>query len=120
MKKLNPRNLATGARTTALAHPACRISTVLFAFWIFSCQARTHTLEFDTTQVTTADVAVAHDGQTLVFTMLGHLFKMPSAGGTAEQLTFGAYFDADPAFSLTAHKLPSNRIAMAARVIFSC
>jgi imidazolonepropionase-like amidohydrolase/Tol biopolymer transport system component len=86
-------------------HSTCRILAALVAVWIFSCQSRAHTLEFDTTQVTTADVAVAPDGQTVVFTMLGHLFKMPSAGGTAEQLTFGPYFDADPSFSSDGYQI---------------
>jgi Tol biopolymer transport system component len=31
--------------------------------------------------------------------MLGHLFSLPSIGGTAEQLTFGPHYDNDPAFS---------------------
>ncbi len=57
------------------------------------------TIEFTTTQVTDADVALSPDGKTLIFTMLGHLFRLPVAGGTAEQLTFGPYYDADPAFS---------------------
>ena len=31
--------------------------------------------------------------------MLGHLFRLPVEGGTAEQLTFGPYYDTDPVFS---------------------
>jgi Tol biopolymer transport system component len=53
----------------------------------------TRTIEFDTKQVTQPDVAVTPDGETLIFTMLGHLFRVPVAGGTAEQLTFGPYYD---------------------------
>ncbi len=56
-------------------------------------------IEFETTQVTQADVALSPDGQWLIFTMLGHLFRLPVAGGTAEQLTFGPYYDTDPVFS---------------------
>jgi Tol biopolymer transport system component len=59
----------------------------------------TRTIEFDTKKVTQADVAVTPDGQTLIFTMLGHLFRLPAAGGTAEQLTFGPYYDTDLAVS---------------------
>ena len=62
-------------------------------------QSWARTITFDTTQVTTADVTVSPDGQTLVFTMLGHLFSLPSAGGQAKQLTFGPYYDNDPTFS---------------------
>ena len=57
------------------------------------------TVEFETTQVTAADVALSPDGQWLIFTMLGHLFRLPVAGGTAEQLTFGPYYDTEPAIS---------------------
>ncbi len=45
------------------------------------------------------DVALSPDGQWLVFTMLGHLFRVPVEGGTAEQLTFGPYYDTDHAIS---------------------
>ena len=47
------------------------------------------TIEFTTTQVTEADVALSPDGQWLIFTMLGHLFRLPVMGDSAEQLTFG-------------------------------
>ena len=61
--------------------------------------AGARTVEFETTEVTAADVALSPDGQTLIFTMLGHLFRLPVEGGTAEQLTFGPYYDTDPVFS---------------------
>lgn len=57
------------------------------------------TIEFATTEVTEADVTLSPDGQWLVFTILGHLFRLPVTGGTAEQLTFGSYYDTDPVFS---------------------
>ena len=59
----------------------------------------TRTIEFDTKQVTQPDVAITPDGKTLIFTILGHLFRLPVAGGSAEQLTFGPYYDTDPAIS---------------------
>ena len=61
--------------------------------------AAARTIEFETTEVTQADVALSPDGQTLVFTMLGHLFRLPVEGGTAEQLTFGPYYDTDPVYA---------------------
>ncbi|MEE9472937.1 MAG: hypothetical protein V3V82_03020, partial [Acidimicrobiia bacterium] len=61
--------------------------------------AAARTIEFETTEVTDADVALSPDGQTLIFTMLGHLFRLPVQGGTAEQLTFGPYYNTDPVFS---------------------
>jgi imidazolonepropionase-like amidohydrolase/Tol biopolymer transport system component len=57
------------------------------------------TIEFETTEVTAPDVALSPDGEWLIFTMLGHLFRLPAEGGLAEQLTFGPYHDTDPAFS---------------------
>jgi len=64
-----------------------------------SQQAPARTIELTTTQVTEASVTVSPDGRWLIFTMLGHLFRLPVAGGAAEQLTFGPYYDADPVFS---------------------
>ncbi|MCH7935156.1 MAG: PD40 domain-containing protein [Gemmatimonadetes bacterium] len=57
------------------------------------------TIEFETTEVTAADVALSPDGEWLIFTMLGHLFRLPVTGGEAEQLTFGPYYDTDVEFS---------------------
>src|SRR4030042_1618523 len=57
------------------------------------------TIEFDTRQVTQPDVALTPDGKSLIFTMLGHLFRLPVDGGSAEQLTFGPYYDTAPALS---------------------
>jgi hypothetical protein len=51
------------------------------------------TIEFETTEVTGANVTVSPDGQWLIFTILGHLFRLPVGGGTAEQLTFGPSYD---------------------------
>jgi len=61
--------------------------------------AETRTIEFDTRQVTQPDVALTPDGKTLIFTMLGHLFRLPVEGGNGEQLTFGPFYDTDPAIS---------------------
>ncbi len=61
--------------------------------------AADRSIEFETTEVTAADVALSPDSQWLIFTMLGHLFRLPVEGGTAEQLTFGPYYDTDPEVS---------------------
>ena len=57
------------------------------------------TIQFETTQVTAPDVAVTPDGEWLIFTMLGKLFRLSVKGGEAEQLTFDQYYDNDPAIS---------------------
>ncbi|MFN9425032.1 amidohydrolase, partial [Gemmatimonas sp.] len=59
--------------------------------------ARTHT--FTTSKGTWMSVDVSPDGQTLVFDLLGDLYTMPVAGGTATRLTSGMAYDAQPRFS---------------------
>jgi imidazolonepropionase-like amidohydrolase/WD40 repeat protein len=80
--------------------------TVITAFLSLLCGAPVtapetewRTIEFETTEVSAPDVAVSPDGQWLIFTLLGHLFRLPVEGGEAEQLTFGPYHDMDPAVS---------------------
>ncbi len=81
-----------------MRHGLWRMAALL-VLWSFSIAALARPLEFQTTQVTAANVALSPDGQTIVFTVLGHLFSLPSSGGTAEQLTFGPCYDNDPVFS---------------------
>src|SRR4051812_47251010 len=57
------------------------------------------TLEFRTGEVPDPDLTLAPDGRELIFSMLGHLFRLPVAGGAAEQITFGPSYDGEPAFS---------------------
>ena len=59
----------------------------------------TRSLRISTKEVTDPDVAVSSDGRWLVFTALGHLFRLSAAGGVAKQLTFGPYYDSAPAIS---------------------
>jgi tricorn protease-like protein len=42
---------------------------------------------------------VSPDGQTIVFDLLGDLYTLPIAGGTATRLTSGLAYDAQPRFS---------------------
>ena len=65
----------------------------------------TRTITFETDQVTEAAVALSPDGSTLVFTMVGHLFRLDRGKPAAEQLTFGPCYDADPAFSPDGSKI---------------
>jgi len=81
---------------------------LVFLLAMFVPLTSSHTIEFETTQVTEADIALSPDGKWLVFTILGHLFRLPIMGGTAEQLTFGPYYDTDPAVSPD-----GNRVAFA-------
>jgi imidazolonepropionase-like amidohydrolase/Tol biopolymer transport system component len=70
-----------------------------------AAEANRRTIEFQTSQVTESDVTVSPDGDWLVFSILGHLYRLPVEGGTAEQLTFGPHFDADPVFSPDGNRL---------------
>ncbi len=76
-----------------------RVLLCLLIFGLVGQLAVARTVEFETTEVTAADVALSPDGQWLIFTILGHLFRLPVEGGTAQQLTFGPYYDTDPVFS---------------------
>ncbi|MEE9533605.1 MAG: amidohydrolase family protein, partial [Acidimicrobiia bacterium] len=85
---MNPQSvLLTACLSVLLVHPGAAQSDD----W--------RTIEFETTEVTAPDVATSPDGQWLIFTMLGHLFRLPVEGGEAAQLTFGPYYDTDPAVS---------------------
>ena len=94
--------------------------SALLLLCTFSEGVSAHTVEFETTRVTAPDVTLARDGQTLVFSMLGHLFLLPTAGGTAEQLTFGPYYDNQPAFSPDGSQIALHRTVMAAMATFFC
>ncbi len=80
-----------------------QLTSALCVLQVYLCvssgTAATRKIEFDTRQVTQPDIAVSPDGKTLIFTMLGHLFRLPVEGGSAEQLTFGPFYDTDPAIS---------------------
>jgi Tol biopolymer transport system component len=78
---------------------ALYVCTLLLTAGALGSMSVVRTIEFETQQVTQPDVAIAPDGQTLIFTMLGHLFRLPAAGGNAEQLTFGPFYDTDLAIS---------------------
>ena len=65
-----------------------RLAVVAFVSLLFVGSAAAQdndwrTIEFDTTEVTRADVDLSPDGQTLIFTILGHLFRLPVEGGKA-------------------------------------
>src|ERR1044071_2197420 len=55
--------------------------------------------EFTATKGTWISLDVSPDGQSIVFDLLGDLYTMPIAGGTATRLTSGMAYDAQPRFS---------------------
>ena len=57
------------------------------------------TIALDTDEGTWISLDVSPDGRTIVFDLLGDLYTLPIAGGTATQLTKGMMYDAQPRFS---------------------
>ncbi len=56
-------------------------------------------VEIETSQVSAPDVAISPNGEWFVFTLAGHLHRLPVEGGEAEQLTEGPFYDKEPAIS---------------------
>jgi imidazolonepropionase-like amidohydrolase/Tol biopolymer transport system component len=59
----------------------------------------TTTVEFDTDEGTWMSCDVSPDGRTIVFDLLGDIYRMPLSGGRAELLSGGASWEAQPRFS---------------------
>ena len=59
----------------------------------------TRNVSFNTNTGTWISVDVSPDGKTLVFDMMGDLYRMPVSGGKAEKLTSGMPYDVHPRFS---------------------
>lgn len=57
------------------------------------------TLRFTTTEATWLSLDLSPDGQTLLFEILGDLYTLPVAGGTATRLTSGQGYDMQPRYS---------------------
>ncbi len=55
--------------------------------------------DFTATRGTWMSLDVSPDGQTIVFDMLGDLYTLPIAGGTATRITEGLAYDGQPRFS---------------------
>ncbi|MDE3053762.1 MAG: PD40 domain-containing protein, partial [Gemmatimonadota bacterium] len=55
--------------------------------------------DFTTTEGSWMSLDVSPDGKTIVFDLLGDIYTMPSAGGTATAITHGLAYDAQPRFS---------------------
>ncbi len=56
-------------------------------------------ISFNTKEGTWISVDVSPDGNTLVFDMMGDIYRMPISGGKAERITEGMPYDVHPKFS---------------------
>ena len=56
-------------------------------------------IAFNTTEGTWTSVDMSPDGKTIVFDLMGDLYTMPAAGGTATRITKGLAFDTHPRYS---------------------
>jgi Tol biopolymer transport system component len=59
----------------------------------------TRSLRFTATEGTWISLDVSPDGRTILFELLGDLYTMPIAGGTATRITSGQAFDMQPRYS---------------------
>lgn len=57
------------------------------------------TIKLTTKETTWSNLTLSPDGKTMVFDMLGDLYSVPSAGGTAKALTNSLAWDYQPTFS---------------------
>src|SRR5882762_798014 len=57
------------------------------------------TVSFETSEATWMSLDVSPDGKTIVFELLGDLYTLPVAGGTATRITSGPGFDSQPRWS---------------------
>src|SRR4051794_32705551 len=59
----------------------------------------TRNVTFTTHEGTWMSTDVSPDGTTIVFDLVGDLYTLPIAGGTAKRITSGTAFDGNPAWS---------------------
>jgi Tol biopolymer transport system component/imidazolonepropionase-like amidohydrolase len=75
------------------------LGAVLFTPAVVLDQAAYRTIELKTTEVTAPALTLSPDGRLLFFSALGHLYQLAVTGGATTQLTFGPWYDFDPAIS---------------------
>ena len=64
-----------------------------------STQGQARTVRFETSEGTWMDVDVSPDGRTIVFSLLGDLYRMPVSGGAATRISSGRAWDIQPRWS---------------------
>ncbi len=62
-------------------------------------------IKFDTDEGTWLSLDLSPDGKTIIFDLLGDIYKMPAEGGPATPIVQGLPFDAQPVFSPDGHSI---------------
>src|SRR5215471_12654215 len=64
-------------------------------------RGKTREIDFDTSEGTWMNVDLSPDGKSIVFDLLGHIYRMPASGGKADCLTqdSGVALNMNPRFS---------------------
>ncbi|MBC7896618.1 MAG: PD40 domain-containing protein, partial [Cytophagaceae bacterium] len=83
------------AQTAAQADSAARAAARTNSLPLITTRA----LKFTTTEGTWISLDVSPDGRTIAFELLGDLYSIPTAGGTATRLTSGQGYDTQPRYS---------------------
>src|SRR4051812_1699543 len=81
----------TAAQNDSSARAAARTNTLPLI--------NTRTLKFTTDEGSWISVDLSPDGQTILFDLLGDLYTIPIAGGTAKRITSGPGWDQQPRYS---------------------
>src|SRR5438046_8627831 len=78
------------------------------------------TVSFETSEATWMSLDVSPDGKSIVFELLGDLYTMPVAGGTATRITSGPGFDSQPRWSPDGKRIVFLRDRNGAENIWLC
>jgi len=93
--------VALGAQTTTQNDSAARAATRMSSLPLIPSR----TLKFTTDEASWISLDVSPNGQTIVFDILGDLYTLPIAGGTATRITSGMGWDQQPRFSPDGSKI---------------
>lgn len=102
-RPLTPRAVATLALTAVVAQSLSEpapLSAQAPAQWsVETPTGPSRTIAFEARQGTLMSLAVSPDGQSIAFDLLGHIYEMPIAGGSAKRLTSGRSWNLFPRYS---------------------
>ena len=93
--------LATLASLATAAPAGTQAATPSAAWDVTQARGRTRAIEFSASEGTFEAVDVSPDGRWVLFDLLGHIYRVPASGGTAECLTqaSGAALNFHPRYS---------------------